>query len=383
MTLHLALNGRFLAQNVTGVQRVAIEFTSALDRLLASGEVGNVHAELLVPRRSQLITNLPLQRISLRREGRLQGHAWEQLELPMLARNRTLLCLGNTAPLALLARKHNRVFAMVHDLSYQYFPDAYSRTFRMLYGAVVPMVLARSAHIFTVSSSEQASILRHHGRRISRDRITVVQNGGGEGSPHPTSDEPSSLRPNERAVPSRTVRKRQALYVGSLTRRKNAAGVLEATVRLARSHDADIVFIGSSAPMFKATGLTVPRDVEKRFRFLGQVDDPDQIEAEYRAASVFLFPSFYEASPLPPVEAMNLGLPVVAGDIPSLRERCSGGAVLVDPNDSDEIVLAAARLLDDPAHWSAQQEAGMAAAAEYSWERQARSILAAIQGVAS
>jgi glycosyltransferase involved in cell wall biosynthesis len=368
--MHLVIDGRFLQQDVTGVQRVAVEFVNALDSLLVDGMYPDLSVDLVAPARGALAFESGYEAVALRRHGRLTGHAWEQVELPAMAKGSALLCLGNVAPVALLL-EGRPVFTMVHDLSFRYFPQAYSRRFRLLYNTLMPMVLARSRVVFTVSESEKAAILKTYGNLIAADRLVVAQNGTARTETRPPRAEMAS-------PPALSARSRQGLYVGSLTARKNAAGLLEAAVVLAREDDMDWAIVGGMGASFEQTGLRVPEDVRHRITFLGQLNDPEQLDALYRRASVFVFPSFYEASPLPPLEAMSHGCPVVAADIPSLRERCGDAALFCDPRDVGSIVTQARRLLNEPDTWKDFQLRGLARAARFSWQSQVRTVLEAV-----
>lgn len=362
----LVIDGRFLTQPVTGVQRVGIEFCRALDQLLADGEFQDVDVRVVVPRHARLITSPQWGRIRLVRAGRLSGHLWEQLELPFISRGAKLLALANTAPLASLLFRGRNTYVMVHDLSYRYFPDAYSRAFRLFYELVIPVVLRRARRVFTVSESERSAIMGECPRIGEGPRLIAVQNGG----------MPAPVGP----VPDRTARARNCLYVGSLTRRKNAAGIVAASVQLVREHDATFTFVGSTGALFEGVRVDVPDDLTDRIVFLGQVDDPERLATEYLNAAVIVFPSFYEASPLPPIEAMGHGCPVVASAIPSLQERCGDAAVYCDPHSIESIVSATVSLLNSEELWSQQQAAGFARCSELSWKTQARQIISETVG---
>jgi hypothetical protein len=93
------INGRFLQQPVTGVQRYARQLLKAWDALLESGEIDrrSVEFNVLAPRGP--IAAPKLQNISLRQVGRLSGHFWDQLELPFQARDGLLFSPGNVHPL--------------------------------------------------------------------------------------------------------------------------------------------------------------------------------------------------------------------------------------------------------------------------------------------
>lgn len=374
--MRLCVDGRFLVQDVTGVQRVALEFVLALDRLMAEGVFPRLTVDLLVPARGELVLRPTLGEVRLQRVGRMGGHAWEQLELPRFVGRDPLLCLGNVAPVRALLARRTSVYTMVHDLSYKYFPTAYSAGFRLLYGLLMPVVLQRSARIFTVSESERHSIL-FHCPRVASDRIVAVQNGGGEGAEKAiVSGGPGSLAVGNRTVASRNLRGRHYLYVGSLTRRKNAENLVAAAARLLRADgDATFTFVGATNASFEGLGLRLPHETAPRMRFLGQVNDRAVIEAQYRRAAVLVFPSLYEASPLPPTEAMRFGCPVVAADIPSLRERCAGAAIYCDPHDVGSIVDQVQSLVGDDDLWQLQQKRGLEQAGRFSWETQVRQVL--------
>ncbi len=359
-TTAIAINGRFLTQGVTGVQRYARELLAALDALLDHRP--DVRVRLLTP--PMPAADVPaLRNIRHVAVGRRQGHMWEQIDLPRHIGDAILFCPGNTAPVASLLGR-GRVVVTVHDLSYLYFPDAYSRAFKLLYNRLIPLILRRADAVVTVSQSERDAILRHY--PFADDRLVAIQNGG-----LPTGIvEQTSLAEGTGEI----------LYVGSLSRRKNFPGMLDAATRLARTRGARMTFIGGVPAGLNATLADIPADVRDHIRFLGQVNDWGRLLAAYRAADCFLFPSFYEASPLPPIEAMGCGCPVVAGDIPSLRERCDDAAVYCDPGDVDAIVATVGGLLDDPDRRAALRAAGYERARRYSWARCTHATLDVILG---
>ncbi len=365
--MRLIIDGRFMLQNITGVQRVAIEFTKALDEMIFQGDLAGIEAELVIPRRGDSISTLDLKAISLRRFGSLTGHLWEQLDLPRYAKLDPLLCLGNLAPVGRLLCHDNSTYVMVHDLSYRYYPGAYSRRFRLVYGISMPIILARASHVFTVSQSEMDSIRKVHPRLIQPANLTVVQNGGGLSE----LDTRSPLMP----PPERS----GGLYVGSLSHRKNGKGLILAATELARTRGLKFTFVGCTPEGLTDVDTLVDSDAKKHFRFFGQVNDPIAIANEYQRAAVFVFPSLYEASPLPPIEAMSHGCPVVCSDIPSLRERCGDAALYCDPTSTQSIVNAVNRVLSDEKLQSDLRERGYERARKFNWKSQAQSIISIIR----
>lgn len=358
--LRIVIDGRFLTQSVTGVQRVGIEFCAALDTLLSDGIFPNLDINVVIPKYGALVTVPKWHTLKLSRHGLLSGHLWEQVELPLLARGAVLLSLMNTAPVMSLLLKGSRCVVMVHDLSYRYFPEAYNIAFRTFYQVTMPVVLRCAGAIITVSQAERAAMLREYPSLLKSQTVVVAQNG---------------VTRNRNDISPRSARGRTCLYVGSLTKRKNAANLISSAISLARYHEADVTIIGAGGASYKHVSLDIPEDVRSRIRFLGQVNDPEVLASEYQRAAVFLFPSLYEASPLPPVEAMAAGCPVVASLIPSLEERCGDAAIYCDPHSVTSILDSTTRLLDSDELWAQQQRLGLEKSEEYSWSRQAEVVI--------
>ena len=363
----LFINGRFLTQPITGVQRYARELVLALDEMLENQDeaVANLEIILLSPR--ETLDDLSLRHIKHRKIGKFSGHLWEQLVLPFYARGGVLFCGGNTAPMLSLL-SFTRVVTTVHDLSYLYFPDAYSRAFRALYRLLMPLILHFSNSVITVSKSERRSILKHYPN--VEPRLHAIQNGGLAGRfLEQLADS------NDTSAPE----KPYFLYLGSLNRRKNPQGVIAAMTHLSEEWTHDLVIVGASSSSFQQGKFKIPDEVEGRVQFQGQINETERLIAFYKNADALLFPSFYEASPLPPIEAMACGCPVIAARIPSLEERCGDAALYCDPHASEDLAARIEQLMHQPGLRDTLSKAGLAHAAQYTWQICATKTMEIIQ----
>jgi glycosyltransferase involved in cell wall biosynthesis len=112
------------------------------------------------------------------------------------------------------------------------------------------------------------------------------------------------------------------------------------------------------------------------------------LHAVYQRAALLLLTSDREGFGLPVVEALAAGLPVLARDLPVLREVAGGAAVFVKGTDPREWAHAAGLLLDErataPAAWRARVETGRGRAAQFSWqtyaEEMARLYMTVVEG---
>lgn len=345
----IALNGRFLSQGLTGVQRYASEIARALD---AMGDRPPIR--LLCPPGAEGLDRFP--NLAPETVGRRGGQAWEQLELPRaVPKGEFLLNLGNTAPLALGRRQA----VVLHDAGVFDTPESYGRAFRLWYKALQRGLVARGARIVTVSRFSAGRIGR--ALKLDADAIPATL----EGAEHILREQACrAILPQHQLVP-----RRYALAVGTGAAHKNLAALREAASVLERHGMALAVAGAKDARVFSQDGSLPPG-----VRALGRVTDA-ALRALYEDAFCLLFPSRYEGFGLPPVEAMRCGCPVVASRAGAVPEVCGDAALWFGEGaslaDSVERLIAEEGLRDRLA------QAGLARAETFTWDAAARRLLKA------
>jgi glycosyltransferase involved in cell wall biosynthesis len=113
--------------------------------------------------------------------------------------------------------------------------------------------------------------------------------------------------------------------------------------------------------------------VSDQVTFLGFVP-PDHLQSLYALARLLVFPSLFEGWGFPVTEAMRAGVPVACSNVTSLPENASGAALLFDPTSVDDIADAMERLWTNESLRRELGDAGRRRAAEFSWERTARTF---------
>jgi len=203
-----------------------------------------------------------------------------------------------------------------------------------------------TAHFHAISEAVKRDAVR--GMRIAAARVTVVPRGRSRdrlGLPGPARRravrERVGLRPDDEVV----------LNVGRQEYQKGQRYLIEAFALVARERPRATLVIagreGLGTGELRGALASLPDEVAERVRFLGhRADVPDLLAA----ADVFAFPSLYEGLGGAVLEAMALGIPVVASDLPALREVVEPGesALLVPPADPAGLAQAIRALLDDP-----------------------------------
>lgn len=349
----IALNGRFLTQGLTGVQRYAREITRALDQLVAAGEAPPIR--LLAPPGAEGLEAYPF--LAPRIVGARSGQLWEQLDLPRALQGDFLLNLGNTAPL--LAGRNQAV--VIHDAGVFDTPESYSWKFRGWYQTLQRLLALRGAQILTVSEFSAGRISEN--LSIPQKKLGVTLEGGEH-----ILREPADTTLLERHG---LARHGYALVVGTGAAHKNLAALRHAIGALGERGLVLAVAGAKDAGVFRQEGGA---ELDRHIRPLGRVSDAE-LRALYESALCLVFPSRYEGFGLPPVEAMWCGCPVVASRIGAVAEVCGDAALWFDPGRPKSLGEALGQLADDATFRAALAEAGRHRTAGFSWEAAARRLL--------
>jgi glycosyltransferase involved in cell wall biosynthesis len=169
------------------------------------------------------------------------------------------------------------------------------------------------------------------------------------------------------------------LFVGTVEPRKNLGTLLRAfeAIQPQLERRVQLVIAGRKGWLVDDLMAAIKKSpVAERIVMTGYLEDAD-LRALYSSCAAFIYPSVYEGFGLPPLEAMACGAPVIAADIPSLREVTGEAALLFPPERSDELAQAMLDLLLPAQHREEGPAAPMAAAGikragQFSWESTAR-----------
>lgn len=347
----VVINGRFLAQRQTGVQRYAAETLHALDELLTlRPEIGQqVTFELAVPAGAAAP---PLQHIPAITLPGLQGHLWEQFTLAWFARDAFLVNFSYSGPIC-----KRRQMITVHDAAPAVHPATFSRRYRALHHLLLGSLKRRAEVVMTVSEFSRRELGYHFGVK----REVVVGHCGWEharaGTDSVATLAPLGLEPG-----------RYVLAVGSLKPNKNFA-LLGRALQLLGDFPLPVAIAGArDASVFQASE-PIPGDV----RMLGYVSD--RVLADlYRHATCFVLPSLYEGFGLPALEAMANGCPVLAARAGSIPEVCGDAACYFDPYNPASLARALREVVSDPARRETLRANGERRLPGYTWRANAEIV---------
>jgi glycosyltransferase involved in cell wall biosynthesis len=265
----------------------------------------------------------------------------------------------------LMPARHAAQVITIHDLDFLTHPERTRAEIRRDYPALARDHAHRAAAVLVPSAYTAGEVERLLG--VPRERMTICPPGAPDWTPR-------AAAPKDGYV----------LFFSTLEARKNVGGLLDAYEQL----------VTASGPALRPSQPSVPELVlagratedaqpwldriarpplRGHVRHIGYVDAGDR-RALYDGARLLVQPSFDEGFGLPVLEAMTLGVPVVAANRGSLPEVLGGAGVLANPDQPADIARAIAQVLNDDRVATACRDAGIARARTFRWEETAHRV---------
>jgi glycosyltransferase involved in cell wall biosynthesis len=268
-------------------------------------------------------------------------------------------------------RNRQRLLVTVHDLAFRLYPAMYPPPWRALYGLGLRRAIRHADTLLTCSQHTADDLVRVG---VASGRIHVT----GSAPSLPIGGDDPGVALDRLRIPRPYV-----LFVGTLEPRKNVARLIRAYRGAVKADGLQHALVLAGPRGWRAEAVDRELRVPGPGRIIrtGRVD-AGALDALYRRADLFCYPSIYEGFGLPVVEAMARGVPVVCSNTSSLPEVAGAAAVQVDPTSVEELAGAIGAVLGDRAERDRLAAAGPAQAARFTWERTARKTLEAYREAA-
>jgi len=264
-------------------------------------------------------------------------------------------------PLMIPTRTAARVVT-IHDLDFLSHPERTEGDVRRDY----PRYVRQHAHLadhIVVNSAHTAGEV-HQRLGVPRSVITVCRAGAPAWSARTHAPEPGHI-----------------LFVGTLEPRKNVGGLLDGYARLLEDGAPvpDLVLAGRPTPAAAPWLERIAKPpLAGRVHHLGYVSDA-QRRSLYEQARLLVLPSFNEGFGLPVLEAMTVGVPVVASNRGAIPEVLGDAGLMVDPDDPDALAEAMARMLREPALAHQAAARGVRRSLTFNWQASAEALRSAYE----
>jgi len=362
--------------------RVLIDYRPALRQRTGVGEYAHQLAAALVPRIGRdgqvvLFSSAWKDRLApgtvpgaevvdSRIPVRVLNRAWHRWEWPPIESLAGPVDIAHSMhPLMLPSRGAAQVIT-IHDLYFLDHAEDTEREIRRDYAALAPSHARRCDAIVAVSEYTASQIRARFG--VPAEKITVCS----PAAPRWTSRSAAS-RP---ALSERRESKGPIVFLGTLEARKNVPVLLEAYGRLLAGdpRTPPLVLAGRAGAGADAVlnRLNQP-PLAGKVQHLGYVAD-ERREQLFREASMLVMPSLDEGFGMPALEAMTIGVPVVAANRGALPEVVGDAGLLVEP-DPEALAQAMKQILDNQPLAQRLATAGVERSKRFTWDGSAARLL--------
>jgi glycosyltransferase involved in cell wall biosynthesis len=336
------INGKFLSQRTTGVQRFAFEILKELDIIAKNLDIA------LAIRIDA--TDIPeFKNIKVEQVGTHRGIIWDELELPFYI----IRCKAIGVHLCFRAPIIKPDIVCIHDINQITCPSSYSLKSRIPYFLLTMWLIRKAKRIFTVSYFSMKEI-----NKIANRQLVYIESIIGNAWQH------LSYTVSDTSILSNLALTDREYYftLGSLCRHKNLSWIFNTATLNPTS-----LFVIAGSVNRKVLSAAQNQHVPTNVKLIGYVSD-SEAKTLMSNCKAFIYPSYYEGFGVPPLEALGCGCKkIVVSDIEVMHEIYSNAAVYINPyepiGDIDEYIL------NYPVHMQPEDVLG-----KYSWVKSAHTL---------
>lgn len=242
----------------------------------------------------------------------------------------------------------------IHDLTPLLFPQFHENQSVLIHKLLLPKIIKKADLIITPSNTTKKDILKLN----SKARVTTI---------------PLGAKPQKSQISVRT-KVPSLLYLGTIEPRKNLEILIEAYNELNLKHK--LILAGKIG--WKARSILKKASENPNIILTGQITEKEKANL-YKNAAIFIYPSHYEGFGLPPLEAMQYGIPVITSNNSSLKEYFKNHALLFKTKNQLKIHIKT--LLNKKSLREKLSKNGQQYANQFTWEKTAKETLKAFESL--
>lgn len=262
------------------------------------------------------------------------GKAWTHLRLSFELWRRTPDVFFSPAHEIPLLTGRTKIVSTVHDVAFRRFPDIYSARDLNRQEWAISRAVKKADEIITVSETTKNDLISLFG--VHEEKITSI---------HLAVEPEDFILDNEeinRVLEKYDLeREEYCVSIGRIEKKKNIKFLVEAL-----SGSGKRLVLGGT---FSEDSGEIKEAIENSnglVKILGYVPDED-LAGLIAGSFAYVFPSKYEGFGIPALEAMACGVPLIASDIPALKEIVGDAALLISPDDQNAWTRAVSNLKNE------------------------------------
>ncbi len=279
--------------------------------------------------------------------------ALKKIEADIFLSTDNFLCLKTKVPTVLVT----------HDLAFEHFPQYNPFIVRKYYAYFGEKFNHRADRIVAVSEYTKADIVKTYG--IDERKISAACNGCSE-SFRPLSDA-EKIGVKDKFSKG----KEYFFYVGAVHPRKNVPQLIKAFDKFKENTKSDFKLLIGGRFAWQTGAVTEAFEQAKHhadIEFIGFVSNED-LPLLMGATYGFVYPSKFEGFGIPVLEAMHSEVPVITSNVSSLPEVAGDAALLINPDDTDDLTQALERFYLEENLRESLIEKGKMQREKFTWER--------------
>lgn len=248
-------------------------------------------------------------------------------------------------------------YIIIHDMIPFYYNEHFPNYFNKLENFYIMWRLKASAKsadaVITISQASKQDILKY--AKIDEKKITVINNGA---NPMPDMELKES---NEEYL----------IAITSGLPHKNATGIIESYIEYTKrcENPLPIKIIGISATYLDECKVPIDDSLRNKITCIKYIEKNEDLYQMIHGAKAFLFLSLIEGFGFPPVEAMQLGTPVICSDTSSLPEVAGRAVHYVNPQNPEQVADMICKVLNTSTDIHEMIKRGKENVERFSWEK--------------
>ncbi len=300
---------------------------------------------------------------------KLYSPFWLNIVLPQSLSKYNIKLLfspNHLTPIKLNKSKWHSIIT-IHDICHKIdhsYKDLFYRNYLDIF---LPIAIKNCEKIITVSQFSKKELIRYY--NIPSDKIFVIYEFASEiFKPRIINKEMRDNLMRKLSIPEEYI-----LYVGVIENRKNILGILRISDILKNKRlRTKIILAGKPGLGFNE----MIKEIKRRDNviYLSYIND-ELLPYLYNLAKLFLFPSFYEGFGLPPLEAMQSGIPVLTSNVSSLPEVVGEGGIMHSPDDYEAFAEDIVRLIEDRTFYEVMSKKALAQASKFNPYKSIRALV--------
>ncbi len=300
---------------------------------------------------------------------------WDHVTVPGIAKRYNADIIFNTKfSIPLLTRC--KTMMVFHGSEWFVYPQFYNKIDILYNKLLLPIYSKKAAAISCVSKVTADDMAKFTG--INPNKLHVIHSSIGG---HFAAVEDQQDR--EKFKLKYKLPDKYILFVGKIYPGKNFSNILRAFRKIKDNlgEDIKLVSVGDMRWDYdEEMALVTELGLKDEIQFTGWVEQED-LPAIYSLADLFLFPSYYEGFGIPILEAMACGCPVVTASTGACPEIAGGAALLVEPDDPDDISSAVLKLINDKELQHKLIHRGYERIKAFSWDKAAQQTIKVFEEV--